>query len=521
MGQVVVKANGEWVCLDVEVDGKGRTKTVYMCACIKPTCLNIYVYNSRDDTSSMSGHTCSCVAAVASSSNNLAVWASKRDMPTNFAKANMTNALINMCSWDIRPFSLMEGTSFKNVIQTAFDIGFASKMPLLTKDLLQFRKTIKRNTMVRFDKGVLKLQVILCKHFINNGHIALSTDIWTDNATKTVYSANTLHMIDDNWVMHTRVMSCDEFSEGTSHNVPAIHRNFVNNVRSFISWKEDEVTVQAADWQVVAKSYATSNNNETKGMSSQFKLDLCYCHRLLTCISYVLQKQTCMVGGVKQPAAYLFYEESELVFDTIDDAKALVTYMKKTFLNKKLHNKMKRDVAMGFDDLLIMLQSVVAELAMSIELLEKRKQEKCAECIIEPLLIELIRLLHYFKLASKSLEPFFTPTIHLVGMWFAKLTAHLQLRVEPVTVNDADNKKVTIIANSDEIGPIKALLLGQLMEKYFLKPLHATTTYVDPLQKNHLLDCDFTQELIDHDLLYLKDLTQGWPTQVDGGVQVR
>jgi hypothetical protein len=59
------------------------------------------------------------------------------------------------------------------------------------------------------------------------------------------------------------------------------------------------------------------------------------------------------------------------------------------------------------------------------------------------------------------------------------------------------------------------------MEKYFLKPLHATTTYVDPLQKNHLLDCDFTQELIDHDLLYLKDLTQGWPTQVDGGVQVR
>jgi hypothetical protein len=45
MGQVVVKASGEWVCLDVEVDGKGQTKTVYMCACIKPTCLNIYIYN--------------------------------------------------------------------------------------------------------------------------------------------------------------------------------------------------------------------------------------------------------------------------------------------------------------------------------------------------------------------------------------------------------------------------------------------------------------------------------------------
>jgi hypothetical protein len=43
MGQVVVKANGEWVRLDVEVDGKGQTKTVYTCACIKPICLSIYV----------------------------------------------------------------------------------------------------------------------------------------------------------------------------------------------------------------------------------------------------------------------------------------------------------------------------------------------------------------------------------------------------------------------------------------------------------------------------------------------
>jgi hypothetical protein len=44
-----------------------------------------------------------------------------------------------------------------------------------------------------------------------------------------------------------------------------------------------------------------------------------------------------------------------LVFDTIDDAKALATYMKKTLLNKKLNNKMKQDVATRFDDLLIML----------------------------------------------------------------------------------------------------------------------------------------------------------------------
>jgi hypothetical protein len=268
MGQVVVKANGEWVHLDVEVDGKGRTKIVYMCACIKPICLSIYIYNSQDGTLSMSGHTCSHVAATASSSNNLAIWASKRGMPTDSAKANMTNALVNMCSWDIHPFSSVEGASFENVIQTALDIGFASKTSLLAEDLLQSRQTIKHNMMVLFDKGVLKLQIILRKHFISNGHVAFSTDIWTDNATQSTYSANTLHMIDNNWVMHTHVVSYDEFSEGTSHIAPAIHRDFVNNIRPFISWKEDKVTVQVADYQVVVKSNATSNNNGVEGMSS-------------------------------------------------------------------------------------------------------------------------------------------------------------------------------------------------------------------------------------------------------------
>ncbi len=116
MGRVIMKASGEWVRFNVEVDGKGRTKTVYMCACIKPTCLSIYIYNSRDDMLSMNGHTCLCAIVVASFSNSLVIWANKCDMLTNSAKANMTNAFINMCSWDIHPFLSVEGTGFENII---------------------------------------------------------------------------------------------------------------------------------------------------------------------------------------------------------------------------------------------------------------------------------------------------------------------------------------------------------------------------------------------------------------------
>ncbi len=122
------------------------------------------------------------------------------------------------------------------------------------------------------------------------------------------------------------------------------------------------------------------------------------------------------------------------------------------------------------------------------------------------MLDELIRLLHYFKLASKSLEPFNTLTLHLVDIWLAKLKANLQPRDEPVTVNGTNGEKMTIPTDSENIAPIKVRLLEQLEEKFFFKSLHVAVAYLDPLQKNCLKDYGFTQELIDQGLVYLKDI---------------
>jgi hypothetical protein len=124
---------------------------------------------------------------------------------------------------------------------------------------------------------------------------------------------------------------------------------------------------------VVVKSDAAGNNRGAEGMSSQFELDLCYCHCISTVINYVLRKQTHQVDDVKHAHVYLFYDESPFVYDTIDASKELVTYMKQTKLNKQLKNKMKQDVAMCFDGLYIMLQSVFAKLDESTELLKQRK----------------------------------------------------------------------------------------------------------------------------------------------------
>jgi succinyl-CoA synthetase beta subunit len=188
--------------------------------------------------------------------------------------------------------------------------------------------------MDRSKKGIVKLQGIAHNHFQDNGRASFSIDIWMDDATQMAYSANTMHLIDINFIMHARIMSCDEFSKGTNHITAAIHRDFLNNVRPFITWKEENMTVQAANWQVVVKLDVAKNNRGAKGMLSQFELDLCYCHRISIVINYVLRKQTRQVDSVKQAPIYLFYDESPFVYDTIDALKELVTYMKQTKLNK-------------------------------------------------------------------------------------------------------------------------------------------------------------------------------------------
>jgi hypothetical protein len=122
--------------------------------------------------------------------------------------------------------------------------------------------------MDRSKKGIVKLQGIAHNHFQDNGCASFSIDIWTDNAMQTAYSADTMNLIDVNFIMHAHVVSCDEFSKGTNHTTAVIHRNFLNSVRSFITWKEENVTVQAANWQVVVKSDAAGNIRGAEGMSS-------------------------------------------------------------------------------------------------------------------------------------------------------------------------------------------------------------------------------------------------------------
>lgn len=73
---------------------------------------------------------------------------------------------------------------------------------------------------------------------------------------------------------------------------------------------------------------------------------------------------------------------------------------------------------------------MATELDETINLLKKKEQKNPTEKIYVDVLKELIQLLDYFKLASKFLELFNTPTLYLLGLLPAKLKIHLQPRDE-------------------------------------------------------------------------------------------
>lgn len=87
------------------------------------------------------------------------------------------------------------------------------------------------------------------------------------------------------------------------------------------------------------------------------------CHRNARCIcvfAVAFRPPSAMYWGIRRTWCtasnnHMHKYKSKIVFDMIDNSKALVTYMKQTYLNKELKHKMKQDVTTPFDGLLIML----------------------------------------------------------------------------------------------------------------------------------------------------------------------
>ncbi|BBN18176.1 hypothetical protein Mp_8g00340 [Marchantia polymorpha subsp. ruderalis] len=348
-----------------------------------------------------------------------------------------------MCAVDMRPFAIVSGEGFQSLLQTVLDIGVASKNPIRIKDLLNDEVTVKRAAVKTYKTIRQVLIAKLQAHFQDKMVAGCTLDIWTEPLTSIAYMSVTMHYIDVDFKHNARTLQVDQFPE-VSHTAVAILKTFKQCIIPFTG-EFDSMNVPVKEQIRITTDHASNNCGED-GLPSEFQWNGCADHSISTCLSFVLDKRTSIVNGKKSKPYYQFYANAPAVFDMLDNCKALVTYVKRVGLNKQLTPKLKQAVATRW-------------------------------------------------IATKELEAFKTPTLHLVTHWRKVLLEHCDIVDEERVVKDKDGVKVTLPPDSKDFLNIKDLIKYQILEKFMLTALHVATTYLDPRQKPIISELEIDDEL--------------------------
>ena len=163
--------------------------------CIK--CKALLKWKSRDGTSGLKAHIKSCVGKVDSPKiTKFAVAESLKKLST-IDKAGLVNTISNMCATDIRPFSIVEGSGFKKLVEQLISIGAKyGKIPV--DEVLPCARTVSRHIYSEAERKRIELKEELEKQ----NRFSVTTDLWTHGQTVMPYITVTVHYINDVFVHH-------------------------------------------------------------------------------------------------------------------------------------------------------------------------------------------------------------------------------------------------------------------------------------------------------------------------------
>jgi len=206
----------------VKKEGRGVSSSVWIkfrlvrCALTKEfknavqcsQCKLIKVYHQGSSTSPFKKHVCHTIdSSFSSLDSDLGRPHVTAEMKTTFRDAS-----VQMCTGDIRPFNLVEGSNFQNVIQTAIDLG-AKHGRIEAKNLIPDSTTISRC----IDKTAKEIRSHLGEKLREKIRIgrgcAMTTDMWSEDFSKIKYLTVTLHEFDDNWNLNSQVLFTSKFPE--------------------------------------------------------------------------------------------------------------------------------------------------------------------------------------------------------------------------------------------------------------------------------------------------------------------
>ena len=257
--------------------------------------------------------------------------------------------------------------------------------------------------------------------------------------------------------------------------------------------------------KIIVVADCGSNIVAEDGISSEFNLLGCIDHKIANCLTYVFNKTTKQVDGMKNKPFYRYLDEPNMaiLYSLMDACKSLVAYFKKSNLQSKLSKTLKQKNATRWNSLYHCLLSVSEMLIEVIDLLKQKDALWKIALISETFLKHLIDLLIPFQKTTLDLEQFKEPTLHKVVFWRFQLLKHLK----PV-MNDVINDDGTVKTSKDSppIIACKDLLTPLVQEKMELDVLHVVATFLDPVMKNHMRNMEVSDALVTKAKTKLREL---------------
>ncbi|KAL4088553.1 hypothetical protein QTP88_023646 [Uroleucon formosanum] len=426
-------------------------------ACV--SCMELY--GKTTSTATLGRHKC----RMTSSQNTIetyGVFKNKKRLPTH-VKDETINKCVKYCSLDIRPMSAIKGLGFCEISQFFLDTGAKYGYTDLN-DILPHPTTVSRHII----STATKIRKIFFKEvysLIDGKYCASTCDMWTDNYKKNNYMTITIHFIDDQWLLHNRILYTGQYPSHETKTGENIKKFMINAFTQLTEIAEGNNSSELMD----NLTFVTDQGTNIVNALRSFKRLNCSAHLINTVLRNLFDikflSHTDDSGSVPlQPIIHLFNE-----------CKNLVKFMKSSGKNSQLSTVLVQEVETRWNTRLLMLESIEKSLP---EIIKIHGEFFCRlQNINRDLLQSLITFLKIFKNASDELEGDKKPTIQKVVLFKCLIKNNL-IKYANLEINNLDEDVEVNIDSIMKILGNKALTI--LDNKFQLSDVHEIAVFLWP-----------------------------------------
>lgn len=340
------------------------------------SCKTVLKYN-KTSTSNLNKHKCYVAHKenlVDNNSGSVLVSVSSE------TKHKFVQSCAKLSTKDLRPFTIVNGDGFKDVLQNILSIGarYGENVNLAT--LIPHPTTVARNIDAEMEVKKEWLKNVIKNDLTIEKRLAVSTDLWTDDFVKRSYICVVIHAI-----YNESIVEC-VLALKSMDNQRSTGQNILNKLNGIFN--EFEIDIQ----NVVFVTDRGSN----------IKAALCNLERA-NCMDHI-------INNVLQGS----FENMDSIKFIITSCRKLVKFFKIANLNAELEVTLKSDNSTRWNSVYMMMDSIKRNWPKINEILINRGETNRISSIEINIINDILLVLGEFEKACTKMQGATYPTIHYV-----------------------------------------------------------------------------------------------------------